>query len=255
VNREVSTKRRLGLFRDWLDTPQGRYLGSVEQKQLSALIPKRYFPVAVQFDSFNGSLLTDSHCGRQFTLLPESTNNSGDVVCDFESLPFGHHGVDLAILPHTLDFVSDPHSLLRELTQVMAPDGCVVISGFQPYSLWGLKKLFRFRRQTAPWLGHFFGTSRIQDWLLLMGYRLAAGKMMMYRPPMNHAKIFTKLQFMENAGDRWWPMLGAVYVIVARLETLRLISLDAKSSRRRLRPTLVPVSRQVSSGKSSITNK
>jgi ubiquinone/menaquinone biosynthesis C-methylase UbiE len=44
------------------------------------------------------------------------------------------------VLPHTLEFSADPHHVLREVERVLVPEGRVVISGFNPASLWGLRQ-------------------------------------------------------------------------------------------------------------------
>jgi len=246
LSNHLTTRERLAGFSRWLTSEAGRVLCENEQEGVRNLIPRRYFPVAVQFGAPACAHLDSVNCGRAYTLVPgmEFASDHG-LVSDFESLPFGHHSVDLAVLPHALDFVQDPHMLLRELTQAMAPDGCLVVVGFQPYSLWGMRKLLHLRSTEAPWVGHFFSTSRVQDWLSLMGYRVLAGRMMLYRPPMQPQRMFDRLKFMESAGDRWWPMFGAVYVVVARLETMRVIPVG-QPRRRRFRPALAPVARKIS---------
>ncbi len=235
----------LGEFRYWLDSPAGRQLVEMETQVLCDLVPNRYYAVTAQLSAPEFRVIDQVNTGRRIQLIGVGGGHrNGAVVADFHSLPFGHHMVDLAILPHTLDFVSRPHDLLRELTQSLTPDGYLVLSGFHPYSMWGLGKWMRLRRDAAPWCGHFFSVGRIQDWLLLMGYGLRAGKMMMYRPPVRHEGLYNRLALLEKAGDRWWPMFGAVYIIVAQLETLRMIPFGSPGKRVSLKPDLVSLSRK-----------
>jgi hypothetical protein len=44
------------------------------------------------------------------------------------------------VLPHALELARDPHHALREVERVLVPEGRVVISGFNPASLWGLRQ-------------------------------------------------------------------------------------------------------------------
>ena len=37
-----------------------------------------------------------------------------------------------------------------------------------------------------------------------------------YRPPIQNPIYREKLAFLEQAGDRWWPGLGGIYIIVGR---------------------------------------
>ncbi len=237
---------RLARFERWLDHDPGRHLAEIEARAVAALLPARYFPVAVQFGARSADLLGAVSSGRKCRLTAPGIVGAGVVNTDFRSLPFGQRSIDLALLPHTLDFVDDPHALLRELTQAMVPDGHLLISGFQPFSIWGARKWLRIPSDEVPWSGRFFTTGRIQDWLSLMGYRVRGGRMLMYRPPLSRQRLFDRLRFMERAGDRWWPMLGAVYVIHARLETLRMIPVAPALTRSRLRPRLAqPAVRRV----------
>ncbi|MCQ4062135.1 class I SAM-dependent methyltransferase, partial [Klebsiella pneumoniae] len=62
-----------------------------------------------------------------------------DCFAEFEELPFESQSLDMIVLPHVLEFSEDPHQLLREVERVLMPEGRVVITGFNPMSLWGLR--------------------------------------------------------------------------------------------------------------------
>ena len=241
---ESRNNEKLVEFERWLGSDIGKMLRDVEESRIEKLLPNRYFSNVVQF-GMSGFNVVDSIASRCRISVGTSTNiDTGiSVVSDLCSLPFGSHCIDLAILPHTLDFLPHPHRFLRELTQAIVPDGTLLLTGFQPYSLWGIAKLLRVSQPDVPWSGKFLSVSRIQDWLSLMGYRIQAGGMTMYRPPIKQSDIFNKLAFLEAAGDRWWPMFGAVYIIVAQLETRSTISVSRKRVRHAFAPSIVQVRR------------
>ena len=58
-----------------------------------------------------------------------------DVVCDLRELPFAANSIDLAVLPHVLEFHDNPHQILREVERILIPDGQLVITSFNPLSL------------------------------------------------------------------------------------------------------------------------
>jgi len=60
------------------------------------------------------------------------------VETDYTALPFAAASIDLVLLPHVLEFASNPHQVLREVERVLVPEGQVVIAGFNPISLFGL---------------------------------------------------------------------------------------------------------------------
>ncbi|MFM1760358.1 MAG: hypothetical protein RLY75_1629, partial [Pseudomonadota bacterium] len=55
-------------------------------------------------------------------------------------LPFASESIDLLVLPHVLEFAADPHQILREAERVLRPEGRLIISGFNPASLWGMRQ-------------------------------------------------------------------------------------------------------------------
>jgi SAM-dependent methyltransferase len=70
--------------------------------------------------------------------MPMDAGNA--LHCDFDALPFPNQSLDLVLLPHTLELARDPHDTLREVERVLVPEGRVVIVGFNPASLWGLRQ-------------------------------------------------------------------------------------------------------------------
>ena len=92
------------------------------------------------------------------------------VIGDATSLPIDSHAVDVVILPHVLEFESQPHVALREASRVLVPEGSLVILAFNPLSVVGLRRVFRYRAAVAPWCGTYFGAGRLRDWLTLLGF-------------------------------------------------------------------------------------
>lgn len=151
----------------------------------------------------------------------------GAVHCALEQLPIASESLDLLALPHALEFSPHPHQLLRECERVLRPEGRLLISGFNPMSLWGLRRLLTRRSATAyPWNGHFIRLARLKDWLALLGFELQSGRMICYAPPLGRADWLNRFTCMETAGDRWWAMGGGVYLLqaVKRRVGLRLIA-------------------------------
>ena len=149
------------------------------------------------------------------------------LVCDFTDLPFATQSLDLVVLPHTLEDASDPHACLREVDRVLVAGGQVVITGFNVVSLWGARQaLGRLGGPLfLPQRGEFISPRRVRDWLRLLSFEVTAGRYGCYRPAACTQVWLERWRFMEKAGDRWWPMLGAAYVLVAtkRVRSMRLV--------------------------------
>ncbi|WP_322105079.1 class I SAM-dependent methyltransferase [Paraburkholderia sp. J41] len=153
--------------------------------------------------------------------------NRSTVWCDHLDLPFEAQSVDLIVMPHTLEFTSDPHRLLREAERVLMPEGQLLIVGFNSLSLWGA------RQSVARLTGHPFlparqdliAFTRLKDWIKLLGFELERGRFGCYRPPLATDQWLGRYGFMEAAGDRWWPIFGAIYMVTAikRVRGMRLV--------------------------------
>lgn len=150
-----------------------------------------------------------------------------DLLADFADLPFESQSLDLVALPHTLEFAEDPHACLREVERVLMPEGHVVVCGFNNWSLWGARQALGRATGSAflPRAGEFIGYRRIKDWMRLLGLEIVDGWFGCYCPPCRTERWLHRYRFMERAGARWWPVLGAVYMVVAvkRVRAMRLI--------------------------------
>lgn len=175
------------------------------------------------------------------------------IVLDWAALPFAEASIDLIVLPYALEASGNPHAALREAARVLVPEGHLLILGFNPASLWGLQHkkqalLQRFARtptsatptwqrqlpfaQAHPLMAgppptgpHWVPYHRLRDWLQLLGFEISAGRFGCYRPIVRSEQWFNRLQWLEAAGDRWWPFLGGVYFlhVIKRVHGARLL--------------------------------
>lgn len=211
--------RHPNTFPSWLQTALGRSLMEAEYDCLKHLLTGFFGPVAVQIGETGcWSFVQFSDAAFCYTASMDPTggrdNEHTNLYCIPEQLPFEAKSVGLVILPHVLEFSDYPHQILREVERILAPEGNLVVLGFNPVSLWGLSSLFRPNR--SPWNGRFSTLGRIKDWLTLLNFEMSAGRMIYHKPPVQSERIRRRLGFLEKAGDRWWPLGGAVYAVVAR---------------------------------------
>jgi SAM-dependent methyltransferase len=150
-----------------------------------------------------------------------------------EQLPIAADSADAVVMPHTLDLARDPPQVLREVERVLIPEGRLVLTGFNPWSLWGVRRALG-RRSSPPWSCHFISYPRLHDWLALLGFSVERTDVLMFRPPIAHPALVERLAFLDRHGQRLWPMLAGVYVVEAikRVSTLTPITLPWR--RRRL---------------------
>jgi hypothetical protein len=77
----------------------------------------------------------------------------------------------------------------------------------------------------------------LRDWLRLLGFEVEAGRFGCWRPPCETERWLQRYAWMDPIGDRWWPVLGAVYYLhaVKRVRGMRLVGLakrDLRTSRK-----------------------
>ena len=224
-------------FQDWLQTPQGRYLLEWEQGQLDRVVADIFGYNAVQLGLPGIDLLRANRMPYRLRCAPEG----GGVRADAYELPFASGSLDLVVLPHVLEFSSHPHRVLREVERVLVAEGSVVVSGFNPFSLWGMRRLVARSTGSMPWRGQYRSAMRIRDWLTLLGFEVQGNGFGCYAPPVARPPWLERWRFMDRAGERWWPVLGAAYLLhgVKRVQGMRLITphwRDRKATSKRLSP-------------------
>lgn len=131
-----------------------------------------------------------------------------------DELPFDTGSLDLVLLPHVLEFSESPHRILRDVERAMMPGGHLLLTGFNPRSLWGLRRWLG-RKAGYPWCGKFISLPRIKDWLKLLGLEVVSGRFACYAPPLARPGLTNHMRFLEPAGDRWWAVCGGVYFLHA----------------------------------------
>lgn len=227
---------------DWLKTPAGLYLSAWECAQFDQAVADVFGFHGLQLGLSDMPALRNSrirHCWTAESAALASPHATADklwaapaLLADPVALPFADQSLDLLVLPHTLELSLDPHATLREVERVLVPEGRVVISGFNPISLWGL------RTQRARWYARvgvprpflpptqdFIGYWRLRDWLRLLSFEVEAGQFGCYRPSVQNPTWLNRFAWMDKAGERWWPILGSVYFLVAikRVRGMRLM--------------------------------
>jgi SAM-dependent methyltransferase len=210
-------------LQEWLATPLGQYLLEKEQAYLDDVTPDIFGFHALQLGMPEVDLLRESRIAHRMRI---AAADHPDVYAKCHELPLATHSIDMVLLPHVLEFASEPHAILREVDRVMMPEGRLVIVGFNPWSLWGLRSALGFSRNEFPWNGRFVSLLRVKDWLALLGFDVSAGRLIAYAPPFDSERWRRRFGFMEPAGDRWWAVGGAVYMLQAikRVRGMRLIT-------------------------------
>jgi SAM-dependent methyltransferase len=201
---------------DWFESPVGCYLLAWERAYLDLLTADIFGFNAVQIGLPQIQALAASRMPHIWqTDNAVSENNKISLTHDFAELPFATQSMDLVVLPHVLEFSAQPHQVLREVERVLIPEGRVIICGFNPASLWGLRHALG-RLSGRPYLpahGELISLLRLKDWLQLLNMEVDKSRFGCYAMPFSSYRWLNRCEFFERAGSRWWPYLGSVYVV------------------------------------------
>ncbi|MVW72487.1 methyltransferase domain-containing protein [Bordetella sp. 15P40C-2] len=235
---------------EWFQTPPGQYVLAWEREQFDKIVADVFGYYAWQVGLADFNLLHDNRMpfkGWVGAQMPSDSQRAlwqGCVVAQPDALPFESQSVDLLVLPHAFECTDAPHAVLREAERVLVPEGRLVVSGFNPWSLWGARNA---TPGMEPWLPRPFSSQvslpRLKDWLKLMSFDVEPGRFGCYAPACRTEKWLQRWSFMEPYGRRWWSFGGAVYVVCAvkRVAGMRLVGAPWKSKKRRRRARVAPV--------------
>lgn len=178
------------------------------------------------------------------------------VWLDSRAWPWQADSLDLVVLPHTLELSSDPHACLREVARVLIPEGQLLITGLNPYSLWGLKAWHPGHQEClanpSP-----IAYRRMRDWLRLLGFEVQVSRFGGWTPALGNERWMQRLQWLDGMGERWWPILGGVYLLMAtkRVPGGRLLASRPWRKLRTAAPATAPVARSDTSNVTSLDKK
>ena len=209
------------LQEDWLQTPLGEALLLQEARVVEEALDGVFGEECLQLGLWGEKrafmrFTRTQHC----SVIAESRAGKPCVMGDLHRLPIDSDSVDAVLLPHTLDFSDRPHAILREVDRVLRRDGKVIILGFKPGGLWGLRRLIPGAGM-PPGTAHLISERRLKDWLKLLDMRIQGSTRYFFRWPLPRKKAQGSNKW-EQRGRAWWPELSACYMLSAqkRVSTL-----------------------------------
>lgn len=155
------------------------------------------------------------------------THAASFVRCKFDELPFESDSIDVVVAHHVVEFASDPHALLRELYRVTLPGGRLVLIGFNPWSLFGMRMSVSQLGSADNWRNHWLSVSRMQDWLQLLGYAVEETVYGFHRLPIR------KVAHWGDSEAAWIKHIpgGGIYMITAVKQVAKFIPVKKLRSR------------------------
>lgn len=232
--RPAKTLRQFERPITWQDIASGQWIAEQLQQRLDTWCPQLFGYHLIKLGSLSSELNTHSSTIRHQVSVSKNGDKTG-LFASSQALPIQASTIDACILTHGLDFSSDPHQVLREIERVLTADGCLILSGFNPFSWVGLGRLLPFVRHKSPWNGRMFTPARVRDWLHLLGFEILADEAFGFGFNAGRYRI---LQCIEHMAQRYMPVMCDNYFIVAKKRTHPLTPVKEKW---RLKPRLISV--------------
>lgn len=180
-----------------------------------------YYIVQIGGPTSNNEILASSTIHNHIVVNPAISLNQNvlAIQCKLEELPFLPKSIDVMVLIHILEFVSNPTIIIKEIYDALIKGGYLIIFGFNPYSLWGITKLIKNSKESI-WQGKWITPSKLQHLLSTTNFNVGDYQTFYFRSPTCQTK---KLSFAETLGKLFCPYFGASYMMVAQ-KASRLIT-------------------------------
>ncbi|WP_299975372.1 methyltransferase domain-containing protein [uncultured Pseudoteredinibacter sp.] len=219
----------------WSNTPLGEAILSEEQASIDELLRYRFGYHLCAFSHIHGcELMEESRINHKIQMVQldglkeslDSQSLSEKGLCEEASalpfdgsrIPLATDSVDVLLLHHCLEFSSNPHELLREAQRVLIDHGHLIITSFNPLSIYGLfANVARFFKGNQVWRRRFLTASSSRDWLQLLGLQPLELIPHFYRLPLSNSALLERSRVLEGLGKKLGALnWGASYTLVAR---------------------------------------
>lgn len=218
----------------WQGSRRGRQMLALEERQLKPALCGLFGRHILQIGSWgHGHRLLAAAEMPHHAVLGQVDASDIEALIDVEDLPIQTKSVDAVILPHTLEFVHSPHTLLREVDRILNDRGQVIILGFNPWSTLGVRDRIGLFRSQLPPRGRLYSVTRICDWLNLLGLETKEIVRFGVGLPWNSAHSgLNHLRF-----SYWFSLMSTNYLITARKRVMPIDRIVARK-RAQVRPLL-----------------
>lgn len=208
----------------WTQLAHGEWLLKQANQALKPVWPKLFGYHLASYGALAGALTsTESHIKHRCCVGPESTQ----VIAKGSEWPFAEHSLDAIVSAVMLEYETDPHQVLRDLTHSLIADGHLVLLGMNPLSPAILPGVWPAGRRAYPWAGRYFTRARVLDWLALLNYEVTDTRY--FAPTWMWSKQEPPGWGMTRLSE-WLPGTQSMYLIVARKREYPLTPLKARKA-------------------------
>jgi SAM-dependent methyltransferase len=172
-------------LRDWHTGTLGRAVVAAETQLLAEVCDDVFGLELLQLGHWGPGreLLQSSRIRRQTVVAAAAAGEARpDITANLAGLPIQSGSIDAVLLPHSLEIEPDPGAVLREADRVLLAEGQLIILGFRPWSLWGLRAAAS-RSSYPPGFSRLLSERRLREWLAVLGYEVSAARHYLHVAP------------------------------------------------------------------------
>ena len=221
----------------WWGTSLGRSLLAAEAELLGEAMEDVFGWELLQVGAWGSAreLLARGRTRRQSLIAAPGFAPGADIVARPSHLPVCSDSIDAALLPHTLEFAPDPYAILREVDRVLVGEGQLLILGFRPLSLWGLRARAS-RSGFPPGMRRVLSEALVREWLVLLGYEVVVASRYLYLGPWSRGLAPGEGTGRMRRAGLTYPLPAGAYLLKARK---RVYTLTPIRPRLRERPAVL----------------
>lgn len=207
----------------WWASALGRALLAGESELLGAALEDVFGWELLQVGAWGSAreLLAGSRARRQSMVSVPALAAGADILARPSQLPVLSDCIDAALLPHTLEFAPDPYAILREVDRVLVAEGQLLVLGFRPWSLWGMRARWS-RAAFPPGMRRVLSERLLREWLVLLGYEVTFEQRYLYLGPWSRGLADGEGTGRMLRAGLTYPLPAGAYLIKARKRTYTL---------------------------------
>lgn len=185
-------------FQLWLNSPIGQALLRREKIKTEPITANIFGYLALQIGLPQIDYLAKNRTQKKLILSsltsPSHITPYPFIQTDVPPIPLEEQSVDLVVLAHALELNPDPKALIKEVHRVLIHEGTIVITGFNPWHISMLRKLYRSKKIPSIPYKNCISIHQLKEWFTLYGFEIDPQKL-----HLNH-----------------WSRDGIFYIITAR---------------------------------------
>lgn len=200
----------------WYDSDRGQYMLGQLRASLRPHLENAFGYHILQLGPVREhALFGDCRIHHRIHASNRPANNIG-LLCESGEIPLESDSVDVVIGHHCLEFVDNPHQVLREIQRVLTPQGQLLMVGFNPFSLRGLLTASRGLSRRSAWRQHEpVSARRLTDWMHLLGCELQDSHYLYALPPFGGGRLRRGMESIDIWLGQHNVPLGGVYLLHA----------------------------------------